>query len=350
MTGKPIPASAWTHAQWQARPRASAVTAKGGNASSYSDPILDFTAKAGTALPANSVVTWDGKLNIPTAGSYWIYLQLLGAAGSLKSTASASPGQRHAWRGPRRHCPRRQRRPHAHHRRSRQHARSRRAYSRPAPRPSPSKATPPTIQSRSVSPGSPRSERNRTTKPLSPPPKPPKTAVVFAWSRGKTDFTLPGMARTTTRTSSSKKSPQSIPTPSSSSTSRSPSPCPGSARSKASSRCGGQATKAAGPRPTSSSAKPVRQAACLSPGPNSSPTTPPMTRPSRALRKRRRRQDHLQRRHQRRLPLVRQAEDRATIPLRLRPELHHFDYANLKAEPSRTAASKSSSPSRTPAP
>ncbi len=47
------------------------------------DGTLDFTKANGKALPANSVVTWKGDINITSAGSYWFYLQLLGTRGIL---------------------------------------------------------------------------------------------------------------------------------------------------------------------------------------------------------------------------------------------------------------------------
>ncbi|HWG22429.1 MAG TPA: glycoside hydrolase family 3 C-terminal domain-containing protein [Terracidiphilus sp.] len=47
------------------------------------DPQLNFTTKAGTALPPNSSVTWKGTLGVPQAGNYWIYLQALGANATM---------------------------------------------------------------------------------------------------------------------------------------------------------------------------------------------------------------------------------------------------------------------------
>jgi beta-glucosidase len=78
MTGTPIPANLWTTNGKPGIQR----TAKDGAKST--DVILDFTATANTTLPANSEITWEGTLNIPTAGSYWIYLQLLAAAGNVE--------------------------------------------------------------------------------------------------------------------------------------------------------------------------------------------------------------------------------------------------------------------------
>jgi beta-glucosidase len=47
------------------------------------DPQLDFTHSNGKSLPANSELTWNGTLTIPTAGEYRISLQLLGCWGRL---------------------------------------------------------------------------------------------------------------------------------------------------------------------------------------------------------------------------------------------------------------------------
>jgi len=79
MTGTPIPAALWTSDGGKPGLQR---TAKQGAKST--DAVLDFTEKAGTALPVDSDITWEGTLNVPAAGSYWIYLQLLGAAGSLE--------------------------------------------------------------------------------------------------------------------------------------------------------------------------------------------------------------------------------------------------------------------------
>jgi beta-glucosidase len=48
------------------------------------DPELNFTKKAGNALPANASVVWTGTLNIPEAGKYRLQLQLLGCYGKLR--------------------------------------------------------------------------------------------------------------------------------------------------------------------------------------------------------------------------------------------------------------------------
>jgi beta-glucosidase len=78
MTGTAIPAALWTA---DGKPGLQRI-AKDGTKST--DTILDFTDKANSALPANSDITWEGTLTIDKPGSYWIYLQLLAAAGSLE--------------------------------------------------------------------------------------------------------------------------------------------------------------------------------------------------------------------------------------------------------------------------
>jgi beta-glucosidase len=77
MTGAPIPASVLSHDGKPGLLR----TAK--NGATQVDQLLDFTKKNGNPLPANSEAAWSGTLTLPSAGSYWIYLQLLSAAGSV---------------------------------------------------------------------------------------------------------------------------------------------------------------------------------------------------------------------------------------------------------------------------
>jgi beta-glucosidase len=77
MAGAPIPASALSHDGEPGLLR----TEKSG--AMQVDSILDFTKKSGSPLPANAEATWTGTLTVPSAGSYWIYLQLLSAAGSV---------------------------------------------------------------------------------------------------------------------------------------------------------------------------------------------------------------------------------------------------------------------------
>jgi beta-glucosidase len=48
------------------------------------DPRINFTRAAGTALPASQSIVWAGTLTIPESGKYRIHLQLLGCYGKLK--------------------------------------------------------------------------------------------------------------------------------------------------------------------------------------------------------------------------------------------------------------------------
>jgi beta-glucosidase len=47
------------------------------------DTAVNFTVKGGNPLPADGTAQWTGTLSVPAAGSYWIYLQTLGAIGEL---------------------------------------------------------------------------------------------------------------------------------------------------------------------------------------------------------------------------------------------------------------------------
>jgi len=76
MTGNTIPADLLSHDGKPGLLRTGAGEEK-------VDPRLNFTSKAGNALPPNTTVTWKGTLNIPKAGEYWIYLQALGTNASL---------------------------------------------------------------------------------------------------------------------------------------------------------------------------------------------------------------------------------------------------------------------------
>jgi beta-glucosidase len=76
MTGTTIPASALSHDGQPGLQRT--ITGK-----SYTDPTLDLTASSGHPLPANTVAHWRGTLTVPSAGTYWLYLQALGARGTL---------------------------------------------------------------------------------------------------------------------------------------------------------------------------------------------------------------------------------------------------------------------------
>jgi len=77
MTGAPIPPSVLSH---DGQPGLLRTDKSGGT---HVDPILDFTKKSANPLAANAEATWTGTLTVQSAGSYWIYLQLLGAAGSV---------------------------------------------------------------------------------------------------------------------------------------------------------------------------------------------------------------------------------------------------------------------------
>jgi beta-glucosidase len=191
MTGAPIPANMWTKPGLTRH----AVTTSGGSATASisNDPILDFTAKAGTALPANSVVTWDGTLNIPTTGSYWIYLQLLGAAGSVeidgKRVAGAN-GMRGAVHGDTVLGGKDGLMP------TTDGLDNVRVAVELTAGPHPVKVSiegdtsnnPAQVRLAWVTP----EERKKNHEAAIAAAKQAKTAVVFAWSRGKTDFTLPG--------------------------------------------------------------------------------------------------------------------------------------------------------------
>jgi len=77
MTGAAIPASVLSHdgKPGLLRTEKTGVT--------QVDSALDFTRKSGNPLAANAEAKWAGTLTVPSAGSYWIYLQLLSAAGSV---------------------------------------------------------------------------------------------------------------------------------------------------------------------------------------------------------------------------------------------------------------------------
>ena len=76
MTGSPIPAALLTH---DGQPGLARIV--GDHTST--DATLDFTAKNGKALPANTAAHWHGTLTVPADGTYWLYLQVLGARGTF---------------------------------------------------------------------------------------------------------------------------------------------------------------------------------------------------------------------------------------------------------------------------
>ena len=85
MTGVAIPAELWTHDGQPGLQRGTnrSREAKGARTAT-TDALLDFTDKSANALPPNGDIVWEGTLNVPTSGTYWVYLQLLGAAGDVK--------------------------------------------------------------------------------------------------------------------------------------------------------------------------------------------------------------------------------------------------------------------------
>lgn len=47
------------------------------------DETINFTKKDNSALAPNTTAAWSGELTVPAAGSYWMYLQVLGGRGVL---------------------------------------------------------------------------------------------------------------------------------------------------------------------------------------------------------------------------------------------------------------------------
>jgi beta-glucosidase len=74
MTGAPVPASALSH---EGEPG----LLRTGSGSAQADAQLDFTGAK--ALAPNSTVTWKGSLTAPHAGTYWLYLQVLGTNATI---------------------------------------------------------------------------------------------------------------------------------------------------------------------------------------------------------------------------------------------------------------------------
>jgi len=77
MTGVPIPAAALSHDGKPGLERTS------GSMAASSDAQLDFTSANGRVLAASGKVVWRGDLSVPAAGEYWLYLQVLGARGTI---------------------------------------------------------------------------------------------------------------------------------------------------------------------------------------------------------------------------------------------------------------------------
>jgi beta-glucosidase len=78
MTGVPVPPECLAHGTIPGLLR---QDASGGVIGS--DRQLDFTRERGTALPAGTSMQWSGLLRVPESGRYRLYLQMLGAQGSL---------------------------------------------------------------------------------------------------------------------------------------------------------------------------------------------------------------------------------------------------------------------------
>ncbi len=76
MTGMPVPANLLSH---DGKP---GLMRKMAGMTSL-DATLDFTVSNHSELPPNSSGTWTGNLTVPTSGTYWLYLQVLGGRGVL---------------------------------------------------------------------------------------------------------------------------------------------------------------------------------------------------------------------------------------------------------------------------
>ncbi len=78
MTGTPIPESALSHDGKPGLERHDITTAI------FVDSQINFTKHSASGpLPANGASTWKGALTVPSAGEYWIYLQVVGARGEF---------------------------------------------------------------------------------------------------------------------------------------------------------------------------------------------------------------------------------------------------------------------------
>jgi beta-glucosidase len=77
MTGTPVPASAFSH---DGQPGLVRTDAAG---KSSTDAQINFTAGNHATLQPNGTYAWKGTLTVPSAGEYWIYLQVLGARGNF---------------------------------------------------------------------------------------------------------------------------------------------------------------------------------------------------------------------------------------------------------------------------
>ena len=77
MTGKTIGAELLTH---NGKP---GLVRTGPNGDTAVDATLDFTAANGKALPPDSTPSWTGSVTVREAGAYWFYLQALGTRASI---------------------------------------------------------------------------------------------------------------------------------------------------------------------------------------------------------------------------------------------------------------------------
>jgi beta-glucosidase len=76
MTGTPVPAKVLSH---DGKPGLE----RHGQSATHIDAELNFTVKAGNALPSGTHATWTGSLTVAQAGGYWLCLQALGTYASL---------------------------------------------------------------------------------------------------------------------------------------------------------------------------------------------------------------------------------------------------------------------------
>ncbi len=79
MEGTPVPAEYFSHF---GQPGLERRTFK--EFMVHIDPSIDFTNKAHSALPARESIVWTGTLTVPETGDYRLHLQLLGCNGKLK--------------------------------------------------------------------------------------------------------------------------------------------------------------------------------------------------------------------------------------------------------------------------
>jgi beta-glucosidase len=79
MDGTPVPASALSYGGAPGLERSGST----GNVVAI-DKEVNFTLGAGTALPANTSFKWNGTLQVPESGTYRLHLQLMGCWGRLK--------------------------------------------------------------------------------------------------------------------------------------------------------------------------------------------------------------------------------------------------------------------------